>query len=64
MGEKERNTESNEKNNTVSVKIALRESTQMVQKQLAKGDVWGEKEKDTTWSRKKNGKVKQSTFML
>lgn len=53
MGEKERNTESNEKNNTVSVEIALRESTQMVQKQLAKGDVWGEKEKDTTWSRKK-----------
>lgn len=36
----------------------------MVQKQLAKGDVWGEKEKDTTWKRKKNGKVNRSTFML
>lgn len=37
----------------------------MVQKQLAKGDVGGGgREKDTTWKRKKNGKVNRSTFML
>lgn len=64
MGGKERNTESNEKNNTMSVEIAL-EGVYPDGPEAAGKERWVGRERERHYMEQKEmGKVNQSTFML